>query len=105
MKHFAATVLLFLVASLAHAADVTVTADMDPKATGVRVYLSTDGGVTFPTFQDGAAFPMVVVVPDTGRTDMKLCALNATAETCRQEVGIWYDADKAPLSVQNLGTP
>ncbi len=99
-------VMVFLTAILSstYAATVTVTADIDPTANTARVYLSTDGGVTWPAFQEGS-LPMVVVVSDTGRTYMKVCAVRAAQETCRNEVGIWYDADKAPLSITNLGTP
>lgn len=89
------------------AADVTVDANGDPNAVGYRMYSRAEGNPVWGNPVDVSSFPAVYpAIPDTGVTLIKACSLNGVGdEYCRDEAGVFYDADRRPLTMRSVSIP
>ena len=101
---------LFLGAHGAVAADITLTWDTDPNATGYRVYQSTDLGANWTLAADAPSLPITVSgLPDSGLVLLSTENYNAQGVAERVDVGFYYNGDWAtaalPSPPQNMETP
>lgn len=75
------------------AADVTLDWDAVPGATGYKIQMSTDMGVTWSAPVDaGTTKPYVYVnVPEDRLIMFRASAYNTAAEAINKYAGVWYD--------------
>jgi len=94
------TVAFLVVGSLSFAADVTLTWDAVAGATGYKLYMSTDQGVSWDPgtdVGDVTTYAVAGVVED--RLVMwRASAYNASNEAIRFEAGVWYDHRLKPVN-------
>jgi len=90
---------LFLVWPLSSfAADVTLSWDANPAATGYKIQMSIDQGKTWQAEQDSTAATFLYKsVPDTGLVLFRIASYNAASKTYRTEAGAWYCGDWKPI--------
>jgi len=91
--------MVMLFAGFAFAAEVNLTWDTSPGATGYKLYMSTDSGQTWTGEMDVAkvityAYPSV---PDSGLVLFRVSAYNSVGESIRYWSGAWYCGDWKPV--------
>jgi len=84
-----------LFASNAFCADVMLSWDASPGATGYRIYMSVDNGATWPGITDvGNVLTCTIPnVPDSGLILFKAEAYNSQGNAIRSWFGAWYNGD------------
>lgn len=101
-----AVVFIFMVASLARAADVSLSWDAVTGATSYRIQMSIDQGATWPTERivtSGTTF-VWTAAPDAGLLLFRAVSYNAAGNTIRTDAGAWYNGSwKLPTAVGKLG--
>ncbi len=91
---------LMFISISAFAADVTLQWDAVIGATGYKIYISIDNGVTWPTVKDvGAVTTYVWIgVPDNVMVHFKSSAYKTGSETVAHWMGAWWDSRLMPLA-------
>jgi len=90
--------------------------DLDATAVSYRVYVSTDGGVSWVLGGESAILPIEVPLPrDDGATPpvtlnvnymMRGCSVNTNGEVCKVDRGFWFNPSMSPPAVPvDLTTP
>ena len=97
MKTFVFLIMM-IVASIAHSADVNLSWDASAGATGYKVYMSTDQGLTWGGVQDvgNVIVYTYLAIPNTGLILFRVSAYNAQDENIRTDAGAWYNGDWVP---------
>jgi len=91
------TLLLILTATAAWGADATLSWDASNGATGYRIFMSTDGRVTWDAGTDvGFVLTYTITVPDDVATDFKVAAYNRNGESITHWHGAWVDPRLMP---------
>jgi len=87
--------IFMLFATGAFCADVGLSWDASPGATGYRIYVSVDNGATWPGITDVGNITNCVIpnVPDSGLILFKAGAYNSQGESIRSWSGAWYNGD------------
>jgi hypothetical protein len=95
MKKLILTLAIILYPFLAFGADVTMTWDVSPGATGYKVQMSTDKGVTWGVTRDAGNVTSYTWLgaPNTGLLLFRATAYNAANEAIRSDAGVWYCGD------------
>ena len=91
--------LLLLVPSVAFSADVDLKWMVAANATGYKIQMSTDNGVTWDAGLDvgDVTQHLYLGVPETGVVLFRAVSYNATGqETIRPEAGAWYNFQWVP---------
>lgn len=96
---FLALVFLFLFTAQVQAADITISWDANPKATGYMLEYSIDNGLTWTTPQDvGDVTSFLYTVPGNGLVLIRVGAYKTAGITWRLDAGLWYNGDWKPLT-------
>ncbi len=100
-------ILLLALSTPLAAIDLPVDANGDPNAVGYRMYSRAEGNPVWGNPVEVPSFPAVYPnIPDVGVTLIKACSLNAAGvEWCRDDAGVFYDADSRPLSMNRVSIP
>jgi len=99
--------ILLLLSSSAWAVDVPVDANGDPNAASYMLYSRAEGNPVWGNPVSVPSFPAVYPgIPDVGVTLIKACSVNAAGtEWCRDDAGVFYDADSRPLTMNRVSIP
>ena len=88
---------ILLMTTFSNAADLTLKWEASSGATGYRIYMSIDLGVTWLAPKDvGNVLTYIyLTVPDTTLVLFRLGAYNAAGEQLTSDRGCWYDGRKS----------
>ena len=101
MKRFLFAVIMVLMATTAFAADIPIAWDAAGGATGYKIQMSTDNGVTWSAGVDVANVLTYTLlgVPDSGLVLFRVLAYNSVGEAVNMWAGAWYNGDWKPPAV------
>lgn len=91
--------ILFFLASIGYAEDVTLKWDASTGATGYKIYKSEDLGVTWsaPVDVGNVTTYTYLNIIETKMVLFKVSAYNSLGESVRHWSGAWYDHTKRPI--------
>lgn len=98
--------LILMVATVAHAADITLTWEKIAGAVGYRIYISDDFGATWSILTDAGDTNTITIksIADDKFLLFRIGAYAKYGETVRYFSGAWYNGAWKPLDiVKNLG--
>lgn len=101
-----AVIMLASWASATHAADIRVFGwEITGPVNEVVAYWSADNHQTWTECGRGAEEFVCTGTPDTGKFDLRLCALRTDGvEICWERAGQWYDLDAQPIQFRSFKT-
>ena len=103
---FIVLVVLFLLVSVAHAANIHIKWDASDGATGYKLYTSTDNGQTWDSGNDVGNVTEVTdfSVPDSQLVLIRVSAYNSQGESIRYNAGVFYNSSwQVPLQPSGAG--
>jgi len=98
LLRFLTALLILFFAATANAADVSLSWDASPGATGYRIYQSVDQGIIWSEIGDVTGTSALATgIADTGLVLFRISAYNTQGESVRTWSGAWYNGDWRPI--------